>query len=544
VSYTRPITFEAGKFLRSCDICGIRFRANQLTRGPDGKFRCIRWCAEQTQLERDRISADSNKRREAPPPPFGVPYSFKDAHMEEAVLFNFLANVRVTDSGWPGGIRFGASPATLFRGKDQVTQGAYSALSAGETMRYLHGLIVENRRPTAWISRAKVKLAELADWTITQQQGFGVSPGSTKSNDIIYGMVALGSANPPLLDQASLGLGMLRAFQVLGTSSYLSSAQGFAHGLVTWQRLDLRTNGYTVTSNLGANRIAYGAWTNLASIGAAGVTLFFRANMLLGCEFLAALIAQSGDAIYGADTTVGGFLISAPQQLLSTTIAAQRAFWSVGAYDATLAKTLTGLSSTTPFDAFLPFMNNSSRSGSWEYASGGTGGTAITGSIIAQALRSLFAIEGFSAQVSSVWTWLMSFTSNPTFQPTTTSRGQDAPTVNSQNGTYNPKTSLTTTLQVRDPATLAATKINATGTYDLQCAGYLAPIQAAQDSGSLELAKDFVTTGRSLLQAFCGLGGQPAANTGISANITLWRADNAPVIGQMFRFNSSNTFQI
>lgn len=487
----------------------------------------MRWCAEQTQLERDRISAASDKRREAPPPPFGAPYLFKDSYNQEGILFNFLANQGVADSGWPGGRRQGAAPGVVFRslGYAQASQGTYSLISAGETMRYLYGLIVENKRPTLWLTRAVVKLRELADWVISTQHGFGKNLTSeTLSNSFFYG-----GSNQSLqtADQACAGLGMVFAYLALGDAKYLASGRGFADAITNRQRGGILTSGFSSSDASGAVPVDYGSWTrSITALGA--FDHVYQPDSLACLEFLSVLSGVTGDELHGADTTLSGQFTIAPQQLLSVSMANARAFWSVGAFDVVTSTTLTGLSSTTPRELFnsYPVAKGlfAAGTGSWQYQDGPSAtGTLVTAVNFAIALRALMSFEGYSATVATLWAWLMGFASNPAFAPTSTSLAQDIPTELSLTGSYNPKLTLSTLLQVRTAA-LAASAMNGSSVYDWRCSGLMSSIQGVQDPGSLDLAKDYVTKGVTalppdfsagsngtdylMMQGVSGLGGQ------------------------------------
>lgn len=567
MSYTRPTRWEPGTFLRPCDLCGIRFRANELTRSSDGKFRCLRWCAgEMTQLDRDRISSASRAGlRDAPPAPFGVPYVLKDTYAEEGILFNFLANAPIVDSGWTGGRRSGAAPGLTFRplGRNQATQGSWSATCAGETMRYLYGLIVENKRPLSWISRAKVKLRELADWVFSIQIGFGVNPTFTKSNSARYGAASTTGISTYLIaEQGRLALGVLYAYKVLGDAKYLAQARAFADFLTNQQQGGLPTINFSSSDAAGLTPINYGTWSRACNSAGTQMEHVYQPDSLVCLEFLFALYGTVGDEMHGADVTLGVYTI-APQQLLSVSMSAARAFWSVGAFDAVTGTTVNGLTSSTPREFFNSYPavkagGWATGTGSWEYQDGPSAtGTLVTAVNYAVALRALYAYEGYSAQVASLWSWLMAFVSNPAFAPTSTSRGQDAPTTLSLLGTYNPKLALSTLLQVRT-SSFAAAAMNGSSVYDWQCAGLLAPIQGARDPGSLDNAKDYVTKGvvfpadygqgrthgpdYFMCHGLSGLSGQIAAAV---PNAVDWRADKAAMVGQMFRCgNVATTLQV
>lgn len=563
-AYTRPIRYVPGTLLRPCDICGIRFRFNELVRSSDGKFRCVRWCREETQLDRDRIVAaadSSGALRTAPPPPFGVPYLFKDAYEQEGVLFNFLVNSPIVDSGWTGGRRQGAAPGLSFSslGYAQTSQNSYSAVSAGETMRYLYGIITENKRPTQWIVQAKRKLRELADWLMSFQSGFGVNPTQTKATSVVYGVCTAFGFTYFASEHGRLGLGMLLAYKALGDVKYLTSARAYASFLTNLQQDGLLVTNFSSSDAAGTIPVNYGTWSSTLN-SSVQFSKVYSPDSLVCLEFLFALYGTVGDEAQGATATLGTWA-APPSQLLSVSIAAARAFWSVGAFDNVTGGTLTGLSITTPKEFYNSYPATkpgyATGTGSWQYQDGPSAtGLLVTAANFAVALRALYAYEGYSATVSAIWTWLTGFVSNPAFAATSTSRGQDAPTELSLRGAYNPKLSLSTLLQVRT-SSFAQAAMNGSSTYDWQCAGLLAPIQGAQDPGSLDLAKDYVTKGTTfpvdysqgaittdyfMTQGLSGLSGQITATP---PSAIAWRADLAATIGQMFRYGTTSyPFQI
>jgi hypothetical protein len=361
-------------------------------------------------------------------------------------------------------------------------------------MRYLYLLINENKRPLSWIGRARTKLRELADWIYSNQVGFGTSTSSTKSNDFLFGRVTLSGidagSNTTTFNQAELGMGMLLAYRLFGDSRYIASARGFANILTNCQQVVLKTAGYPTGS--GTGRINALAWPDTAN-GSSAVAANYSPLGFLCLEFLNELKATDGDQLAGADTTITGIFTVAPQQLLSTSITAARTFWANGYFDATLGTVIKGFTSATPKDKFASIVNGLGGSGSWEYASGGTAGIAITGSNWAFGLRSLYAYEGYSATVADVFTYLMGFTSNSALQANSTSLGQDYPTETSGRGDYDPVNGLAGTLNVRD-VSLAPTAVNATTGLDVRTVGLLAAIQNARNSGALKASKDSAMT--------------------------------------------------
>lgn len=580
-SYTRSQVFRPGTFLKPCGICGIRFRADELVRGDDGFYRCRRWCVEVTAITRDRISAESQRRREAPPPPHGEPFDRKSTYADEEVIFNFLCGQPVKDAGWPGGFRLGVPPHDFI----DCTNGgfgapaaypvtgnvAYSIQAAGEACRYLYGIINEGKRPSKWIASAKVKLRQLADWLITLQRGFGVSAASTKTNDGLYG--GLASPDPVSFayvtaENAAAGLAMLYAYRSLGDAKYLASAKASATFLRNVQAAP--NDPY-----LGSLP------TDIASI--ASVNPFYSPSALLVLEFWNELLTTAGDAQYGSDGTPAGFT-AVPQQLLSQCIADLRAFWAVGAYSVATGAIVNGLSSVSLCDLYEQAGGNKQ----WlreltVYSS--TGGFFVASRPIAIGLRSLFNYEGYSSQVADVWNYLVGFASNSAFASAAGTLASDyacASTSNSANPTappvgqgnqiapsYNPKYALSNTLLVRDLTTNVATATNAydynpwflntaqqRSTYDWTTFGLLAPIQSARDQGSFRKAKDAATTARFRTPVPFEYGAAPVSETpmlrgssGLAFQLShgddfnvypgvrqLWSATAAAMIGNAFRY--------
>ena len=77
MSYARTQDYELGQVLMACSICGVAYLfPDELVRGSDALFRCKRTCEEQPIRDRDKLIAESHKRREMPPPKFGIPPSW------------------------------------------------------------------------------------------------------------------------------------------------------------------------------------------------------------------------------------------------------------------------------------------------------------------------------------------------------------------------------------------------------------------------------------------------------------------------------------
>lgn len=522
--------FEPGTFLRTCDICGIRFRANQLVRGEDGFWRCTAYCVEVPTITRDKIIAESQRRREAPPAPFGVPFDRANTYETEAKTLWFLCEMPVIDASWAGGIRYGLPPALTINvsGTSQSGPSATSGVGsigavrvAGETCRYLYRMMAEAKRPTRWTTVARTKLVELADWLISRQTGFGQSPTSTIASDPMFGSIS-DFSNILTDSQAIAGMGLLAAYNATGDAKYLISAKAAASFLRNCQSIGkCLTNSFTSSDAAGTVRLYTGGIVQSIALGGAlRSNQQFHASSLAALEFWKELFAISGDESYGCPGTAGGLFVSAPLESLSTMMAELRAFWTVGTFDVVTGTTYTGLSATTPRDFFNAypashtgfFGREATGSGSWEFANADAStGTTITGETIAVGLGALYAYEGYSSQVASVWTWLMSFDSNPTFILPAGTLATDFACVSSLNAAnppapptgqgnvippaYDPRLALTTTLLVRDSAnSYAAIKMNGSASYNWNTAGLMAAIQSSQNTGAFRKAKDTLST--------------------------------------------------
>lgn len=524
MSYTRPQVFVPGAFLRECSMCGIRYRSFDLVRGEDNFWRCKQHCLEVPPITRDRIAMQSQQRREAPPPKWGIPYDQKNAFTEEEESFNFLVTETFRDSAWTGNVRHGAAPASAPQDVSGspvsagLTKASWSLSSVAETCRYLYNLITEAKRPANWTALAEGKLREQADLLLANQNTTG-----TADTNLLYGgfsqltFTGAGASTFVLVDNAAAGLALLYAYLALGDFKYLNGARLTANIIRAFQWSGNCTNFYTSGDSAGTTRLNSGGHCDTLTLDSgSGNYVFssvFRASSLLAVEFLTLLKTTDGDKTYG------GLGVTAPQSfvttgsaLLSVMIFDALTFWKFGTYEVSSGTTITGLSATTPREFFNAFPTTkpgfSNGTGSWEYQNGSaSAGTLVSGAAFSAGLRSLFAVNGYDAQVASVWTWLMAFGSNPSnvgpansividysIQSTTLSVNPKAPPVGQGNiviPSYSPALALANLLQVRDGTTFAPTSIEATGaTYDWQTAGDMAAIQVVQNPSALRKAKE------------------------------------------------------
>ncbi len=213
-----------------------------------------------------------------------------------------------------------------------------------------------------------------------------------------------------------------------------------------------------------------------------GTTVFdhtFYPGDANGLTFLAALSAVEGDATYGDAATVGEYAY-ATSATNSTMQAEAVTFWAAGVPDAGSSTPKTGLSASTPFEFFEAFRSDLGANGTWRYADGDAQtGTTVTGLNFAKGLRAL------GSSFRDVWAWLMTFTSNPTYQsaPGVAPKALAA----AQTGDYDPTLALATTLCVAG----SYANQNASSLYEWATTGLLAAF-----SSSLKAAKDAIAVPR------------------------------------------------
>lgn len=386
----RAVQYEPNATLRYCDLCGARYRNTDLIQGTDRLWRCRAFCApEPSMIDVDRAAASAHRQREAPQPPYGQAYGMAESWMTEAAVFNYVT----TFAPWPGTGPAMNSVAT----PPWSIHGAGFSVAAGESILYLYAIVTEGKRPLAWRTLATSKIAALADYLVANQS---------------KAVTLIGGSYGALIDAATLGftymfnearaaLGVLRAYQLTGKRAYLDSVRASARFLVSLQALDKLNLQYTTLYGAGT-RFFYGAWPYFARTNASSgndLQLGMYASTTFAClEFLTALLAVDGDKTYG-DASSGAFA-SNPAMSLSSSIAAGRAFWSTPQNDAVLGPTL-GFSSATPYEAWNPSNFFAGNVNLWTNQIPGQ----RNGRDVALALRSLYVLEGASAQFTDIYGW-------------------------------------------------------------------------------------------------------------------------------------------
>lgn len=490
--------YRVNSYRRLCDVCG-RPRQIESIRFADGVAICDIHPQYRTAQQLNKINSRLKVPRLIPVP---QPKAFAPVDTltaAEAQIFNFIIKTAPYESAditnGAGGTPYGIAM--------DAAQTAPPLVAPAEAALYLYSIIAENRRPARWISAAKTKLGALADHLMLYQNGFGLHP-TVKINDLFFGSFDALATNDHTFftdDTALGGLALLRAYQVLGDQKYLLAAQAAASFLRTLQCGHLCSLSPSSSDAAGASPYASGFFTFAAKEDGSNVVRFdhsYYPSSIVGIEFLSALMAVSGDGLYGSTGSSGiAYTLTftaVPQALLSTMIADARAFWANGIFDVVAGAKITGLSATTPREFFNSYPTNHGNTlpvgtGSWQFQDGSAAtGALITASNWAKGLRSLYAVEGLSATVLAIFDYLQSFASNSAFELPAECNGRLIQS--GAKGEYDPSMAPATLLKVRTGSPLAATAINGSSFYDWAAAGMLAPIAATRDRAGLTVARD------------------------------------------------------
>lgn len=468
--------YKVNSYRRICDICG-RPRQIEHIRFSEGIAICDVHKEFRTAQQLNKI----NSRVRVPkvlPVPHPKAFTPQDTYQAaESQIFNWLTNFAATSVG-----AFESSDVTTNAGRPLLTRPIQGS---SLTVLYLGAIIRENRRPAAWITRAKARMAVELNNT---------NGGQFKEqfiDSITYGLFT-GTDGLQCESAGLAGLAFLEGYELLGTESYLHSAKRCAHALRDLQAGHLLLTYPSTSDSAGSNRKYWGAWSNSMSSGQFDHKYY--PSSLVCLQFLTRLLAVAGDGLYGLTGTGGGLYTSSPSYLLSRSIEDGRAFWTDGALDVVSGTTLTGLSTTTPREFFnsYPAVKQGgllTGTGSWEYQDADAAtGTLITASNWCRAINALYALDGLSTRVASLYDYLMSFESNSAFEH---AEGTGLAVIQrGQTGEYDPAIAPATLLKVRTGSPLAATAVNGSAFYDWASAGLLAPIHSVRDRVAFNTAKD------------------------------------------------------
>lgn len=534
-------------FGRVCDVCG-RLR-------PGKGFRIVanRWICDRhpSYVPREQLDRVPYVELGAPKPiPGAKPVNWTDTYeIAEAQILELMAYAPLFELSV-------VASAPVARSFDGTGPAAYAAI-------YLYDLIADARRPARWTTYAEGLLRTLGDWLVTHQRG-GPSVSGFTSADIQWGGYSTtpGSSTDSFFpsDAAAGGLALLRAYQVFGSQKYLDAARACAWFLRGAQCGDKLASRPSSSDAAGASPFHFGMWTNRVTLSGGVYDFDHRYHVFnygIGLEFLVAYLAVVGDEVIGSSTT-GAVFTASRAALVSTAIAEARAFWRDGAYSVDDAAVVVGLSSATPrefFDAYPANKGLFTGRGSWQFNDGALSvGTVVSGLGWAGALRGLHAVG--DALATTLFDWLMTFTSNPTFEVSATTHAYGQVTFTSANdralyaglaGTYNPKYALATTLKVRSAG--AAVTTNGSSLYSLATAGMLAALYSTRQQTSFATLKDALSVPRPRFrEGFDPRDGQylylgPLANSGLSfqpyTSAALGRLQSIPqaaLTGNVYRY--------
>lgn len=478
-------TYKPFDWPRICDVCGNRRRISTMRKLPGGVWCCDIHTDERTAVELDRLNAKQKPYNIIPVPNAKPGSQYPDVmEAEEAVIINFVARM----------VAAGTRYESVISGQPAPIAG-YMLEGLSWSARYLYSVITDTSTPSRVLTQAKALLLSVATQLMARQTGFGLSPSSTKANNAFFGgFLESGATTYVTEDTTTAGLGMLYAYRVFGTLSYIASARAAASYLRNVQAIGSSGTNYTSSDSAGTARLYTGSLASEVSTTAGFYSnSLFYPSALLALEFWNALRITDSDQSIGSTGTPTGFT-TAPAVLLSTAISDLRSCWTTGITDST-ATLINGLSATTPREVFNAYPAVKSQfttitgTGRWEFAdAGATTGTTITASNFSKALAALYAYEGATATVTTIDDWLRSFTSNPDFE---TADDVSAYTLaRATTGTYDPTLCLSTLLLVRDADDdYAAIALNGSSLYDWGAFGILSPLWATRHTGTFPDAR-------------------------------------------------------
>jgi hypothetical protein len=468
VGYTWRQDYEEGQTRAVCSKCGVpgRFPA-EIVKLDDGYFYCLRACYEKTVLSRDKLLAQSRRRREMPPPKFVIPPRYNESYYEpEAQVFSSVASAVLTstspnDLGWMG--------------------------------NYLADMVQQGKRPTRWTDRATTLLKSCCDSLLTLQYGAPTGPApSITVEKARYG----GFGDGTTLYTASTaiaGVALAKGYQVLGTQTYLDAASRCAHFLRHMQCQDLDSGGNAIQWNGGPYHTGGFSVGVTASSTIAWTT---QQNLFdtIGAWFLTLLGSIQGTTTsYGAASSsdFSGSTVAT----LATMITEAVSFAVLGAYDVFQnSARVTGLSTTYPRAYYSPQSAGAAGMGTWGLWAAPAGTLPLSvlyGRDFAAALFSLNYIGGSSATVNAVYDWLMTFTANSANAPPAE---DPLRLIGNTQGVYNPKIAIADMLDLTDTNGNPAKVEHVGAAYDWAATALLAPIASVRTPADFATSKGSIST--------------------------------------------------
>ncbi len=289
-----------------------------------------------------------------------------------------------------------------------MTGGSETAQSAAWSALYLYDIITEAARPVRWVSQARTKLRDLANWLYSHQHG-GPSSGTYADSTIQWGAYnrsTNGGEDFYTEDSAAAGLALLRAYQVFSDDRYLAAARACAWFLRLPSVGDKLSSRPSSTDSAGSSAKHWGMWTHRVLLNSTydfdhryypgdlvglscstcsrqssvtkpsarpALRLYFRARGPRWSRLPSPRRGRSGKRHSGAwrtEAAVKGFSTGAPREF---------------------------------FDSYPADKGSFTGRGSWQYQDAALStGTLITAASWAMGVRAFYAVDGASSFVTGV----------------------------------------------------------------------------------------------------------------------------------------------
>lgn len=523
--------------LRACDKCGAQRKLS------DGRMISGRWICNwhDRYIAPEKLERMPFRTFKARPIPNAKPFAARDTHeRQEMELFDYLASYyRFETVDWTAST--GITTSSTIRG-------------AAWTAVYLYELILENERPVITVNRAKALLKTIADYLMAQMKA-GPEISGTVSSAVEWGAYDRGSLTYAPHDSAIAGIALLRAYQVHGDTRYATGARACAWFVRGAQCGHILVNRPSSTDSAGASVVYWGAYTS-SIVTSGGVSYWshtYTPQTIRSAEFLTIYQSILGDETIGSPMVTATFNASREIKV-SRSISDCRAFWERAIPDVLAGTSIQGFTTTTPRDGFDSYPSDkgppfSAGQGSWFFQNAYLTGTLITSLSWADGLRAYYAMDGASAFVTGIFDWLMSFTSDSSFElpdtPTNRMSGySDTVKWAGLKGEYAPTFALSTLLRVRETTTLATAARNGSSVYDLAAMGALAALYSSRQSAAFASMKAALGDPRPrsrgglfdgyyiwlALLGKCGLSLQPYSDTSLNRTSTVYQAAQAGLI--------------
>ncbi len=473
-------------YRRICDLCGVLHSITDMHKqGP--YVYCSDHAGERTSEELDRANARQRPFRVLPVPN-AKPEDLKAPDVfeaEESVIFDLVGACRAGSSRYLQVVS--GTPTAIPYTTDVIPVNAWGIV-------YYYNLLLRTYprgHVDVWTTKATTALTEAAV-TLRARQTL---TGTRATNSFYGGFLASGATNYYAEDTAIAGLALLYAYRAIGGIENLAAARAAANFLRNLQAIGSNGTNYTSTDSVGTGRLYTGGITNYVWSGAGFFSDHrFYPSMLLALWFWNELRLTDGDQTIGATAVITDEFTTAPARLMSLCMGDLRDFWETGTYDAVKLAIRNGFTATTPAEGFNAYPavkphTAITGTGAWEYQDGPSAtGTTITAMNFAKALASLYAVDGLTAQITTIDDWLQTFTSNSAYE---TASSTPARTLQrATTGTYDPSVSLAKYLLVRDSsASYAATKKNASSLYDWGAFGLMSPLWASRRANAFKNAR-------------------------------------------------------